>query len=190
MIRKRRFAITTFVLLALMLVGVGFAAITGSLKITTTAKSGPQDFNVVFTSATATAIHDSVNDGKAVSVKVENTKLVKDTALPIGGDTGALVVSLTVENLATTGDYTTVVFNVVNNNKVAMKVTTGALSTSIFSVEKGFVGAGEGLSDSVVISAGQTAQFSVTVKLISDAYSEEQSETFDIVLNGTSDTEG
>ena len=187
MIRKRKLAIATFVLVALMLVSVGFAAITGKLEISTTAKSGPQDFNVVFTSATATKIVDSVNDGKAVSVKVENTKLEQGVALPIGGATGALVVSMTAENLATTGDYVTVVFNITNNNKVAMKVTPQAVTTSIFSVDSGFVGTGSALEDTATIAAGGSAKFSVTVKLISDAYDEAQEETFKIVLNGTSE---
>ena len=187
MIRNRRFAIATFVVVALMLVSVGFAAITGKLTITTTAKSGPQDFNVVFTQAKATAIVDSVNDGKAVSVKVENTKLEKNVALPIGGDTGSFVISMTAENLATTGDYVTVLFTVKNNNKVAMKVTPGTVSTTVFDVDFGFVGTGSDLDDVVQIAAGESKEFSVTVKLISDAYDTEQSETFDIVLNATSD---
>lgn len=187
MIRKRKLAITTFVLMALMLVSVGFAAITGKLEISTTAKSGPQDFNVVFTSVKATDIVDSANDGKAVSVKVENTKLQKDVALPIGGDTGSFVVSMTAENLATTGDYVTVVFTVTNNNKVAMKVTSAAVTTTIFSVEKGFVGTGSALEESATIAAGTSAQFKVTVKLISDAFDVEKEELFKIILNATSE---
>lgn len=187
MIKRRRLAIAAFVLVALMLVGVGFATISGPLKITTTVKSGPQDFNVVFTSAKATAIVDSVNDGKAVSVKVENTKLAKDVALPVGGDTGSFVISMTCENLATTGDYVTVLFTVKNNNKVAMKVTPASVSTSTFDVDCGFVGSGTDLDNTATLAAGAEAQFSVTLKLISDAYDEEQTEAFDLILNATSD---
>lgn len=189
-IRKRRAVIVAFLVIAMMLVGVGFAAIEGSINIKGEANSGKQDFNVVFIEAKATAINDSQNDGQAASVKVENTKLlVGAEPVVLGSGNGAFTVSMTVENLAVSEDYVTVQFTIQNNNKVAMKLTPAALTTATFNVVGGFVVDGSSeLAQSVEVAAeGGKATYSVTVSLKNDAYDEAQKESFTIVINATSD---
>lgn len=188
MIKRRRLAIVTFAIVALLLVSVGFAFITGDLSITATAKSGPQDFNVVFTKAKLIDLNDAAQDGKVLTVKVENTKLESENAeVTIGGTTGAFVTTMTVENIATTADSVTVHFTVKNNNKVPMKVTVADPATSIFNAAYGFTSSDATLTKSATIAANAEAIFEVTITLKNDAYDVEKSETIKFEFDGTSE---
>ena len=188
MIKRRKLAIVTFVLLAVMLVSVGFAVIEGDLTLTLNASSAPQDFNVVFTEAEAIAIVDSQNDGSAVMVSVENTKLEEvGSTVTIGGASGAFVATMKVENLTVVGDYVTVDFTVKNFNAVDMQVTVKDPTMSVFAAEYGFHTVGvDTLAKTTVIGAGQSASFHVTVRLASSVHDTEASEKIVFEFDGTS----
>lgn len=194
MIKRRKLAIVTFVLLAVMLVSVGFAAITGDLSLTLNASSVPQHFNVKFTNATATKIVDSQNDGAAVMVSVENVKLATEgTSTKLGPQiagseetAGVANITMNVENLAVITDYVTVDFTVKNFNNVDMQVGVNTPAMSIFTAEYGFV-VSENLVKTIVIEAGTTATFRVTVKLASSAHATQNSEKIVFEFTGTSD---
>lgn len=183
-IRKKRLAIASFIVVALMLVSVGFATITGSLEIKTTLTSAEQKANVVFTKAVATTITDAEDDGRNVTVSVANTTLTQGNSVTLGTENvGVFATSMTVSNLASESDVAVVTFTVQNNNNVAMKVTPDAITTTKFTVTAKFGG-----SDSVVIDANGTAELTVTIKLDGAAFDQGSTEEFNIKLTTTSDT--
>ena len=184
--RNRKTVIAIFLILAAMLVGVGYAAITGSLTIEGTVSSSAQKFNVVFTSAKADEIHDSADDNAVPALSIQNTKMVMGDSIDISN---LFTVSMTASGLATTEDYVTVTFTIKNHNKVAMKLTPVITGNSIFSVLDGFEdGEDEGteLDDTKVVAAEGTTTYTVTVKLADDGYDETKTETFTITISGES----
>lgn len=184
--RNRKTIIAAFLVLALMLVGVGYAAIEGTLTIEGTVGSTPQKFNVVFTNAHADDIVDSANDNAVPALSVQNTKLEEGNDLAIAD---LFTVSMTVSGLATTEDSVTVTYTIKNHNKVDMKLTPTIAGASIFSVTGGFAdGDDEGTeldATSVVAAEGETT-YTVTVKLADDGYDVVKSENFTITIAGVS----
>ena len=189
--RNRKTVIVAFVILALMLVSVGYAAITGSLTIEGTASSTAQKFNVVFTKAEVNDINDSQDDGAAVVLSVQNTKLTETVGNNSLDIPNLFTVSMTASGLATTDDYVTVTYTIQNNNKVPMKLTPVITGASVFSVTGGFADGDDADSEldatTVVTAEGGTTTYTVTVSLADDGYDTKKSETFTITINGTSE---
>ncbi len=187
--KNRKRIVVAFLICAVMLLGVGFAAITGELTITGNAANGVQNFNVMFINAELTNLTDSEVDGVVPTVKVENTTLA--TGSDFSDNSGRKAVSLTVSGLATTEDVATVTFTIKNFNKVAMELTPTISSTTKFDVTGGFLdGDDEGseLDATTVVEAEGETTYTVTVKLKSDNYDESINESFTIILSGESVT--
>ena len=187
--KNRKTVIAVFVLLAAMLVGVGFAAITGSLTIEGTASSTAQKFNVVFTGAYVDAIWDEANDNAVPALSIQNTKVEQKKGIDIDN---LFTVSMTATGLAVTEDYVTVTYTIQNNNKVSMKLTPTVTGAKIFSVTGGFADGdddGTELDATTTVAAGGTTTYTVTVRLAADDYDVTQTETFTITLAGESVTD-
>ena len=93
--RNRKAIIVSFVLVACMLIGVGYAAITGSLDITG---------NTFFYSASETGaqVHQAVKFKSAATVAVSDVKNVSCNASLTGDDTADLAIVFTDTDLADT----------------------------------------------------------------------------------------
>ena len=97
--RNRKAIIVSFVLVACMLIGVGYAAITGSLDITG---------NTFFYSASETGaqVHQAVKFKSAATVAVSDVKNVSCNTSLTGDDTADLAIVFTDTDLAnTTSSY-------------------------------------------------------------------------------------
>ena len=181
--KNRKTVIAVFLVLALMLVAVGYAAITGSLTIEGTVSNQAQKFNVVFTAAKCDNIVDSENDNAVPALHVQNTKMEKTQTIDIDN---LFTVSMTAAGLATTEDLVQVTFTIKNNNKVDMKLTPSITETNTFSVEDGF---GASMADTIVVAAEGETTYTVIVKLVDDGLDLSKTETFTITIAGASVTE-
>lgn len=184
--RNRRSIIALFLILAIMLVGVGYAAIEGKLTIEGSAGNTPQKFNVVFTGVTLQQLVDSENDNVVPAASAQNTKLIVGQKLDIAN---LFTASFTVTGLATMDDEVIYVFDIKNNNKVDMQLTPSITGNSKFAVEGGFPDTNSDgtLESTVVIPAEGTTTYTVVVKL-ADEYDASYTESILITLNGLSTT--
>ena len=165
--RNRKTVIAVFLVLACMLVGVGYAATNGTLDLTITANSAAQDFKVLFTEVKATEINDSATDGAALKVRSEGTYLVT------GADANTVTMSTTqatlvVEGMALTTDYATVEYTIKNYNNYKVELTITDPTTTSFNVTGGFVD-GEQLVKTIVVPANAEVSYQVTVGIKANA---------------------
>ena len=180
--KNRKTVVIAFLLCAMMLIGVGFAAISGSLTITGNLTSGVQAFDVVFTQVELTTLTDAdTTDGATPSVTIEKSSVNQGGTVELNSGNGLPSTSFTVKGLATKNDAVVLTFTIKNNNKVAMQVTPEApTAMTNFSADDNWDGA-------KVIEAGATETYQVIVKLTNEAISSEVSDTFTIKLNATSE---
>lgn len=178
--RNRKAIIAAFLVLALMLVGVGYAATSGTLKLTVTASSGVQDFKVLFTQADANAIVDSQTDGATVKVRCEGTYL------EVGGANATMSTTqagMLVEGLALTTDSVTVDFTITNYNNYKVKLTRVLPNPEKFNVSGGFV-SGSDLLEEIIVDADSTVVYRVTVSIKADSTHIQETEEFIINFTG------
>ena len=156
--KNRRTVIVAFLLCAIMVMGVGFAAVTGTLSITGHLKSDKQNFKVYITAA---QVKGTLPDGTSVTFDGEGSSLsgktLKDTEFTISG-------------LKETSQTVTVQYTITNTNAFTMYITPNLLtvnsdgSTSEFDSSTALfnVTASETL---LTIDAGNTATYEITVSL-------------------------
>ena len=180
--RNRKTIVVVFLVLACMLVGIGYAATTGGLDLTINASSAAQDFKVLFTKAQAKTINDSLPDGASLKVRCEGTYLTANYAneATISTTSAAMV----VEGMALTTDSVTIDFTIENFNNYNVELTEVAPTTTNFNVEGGFVSTGDTLVDTITVDATSTVTYRVTVTLKANAGYESISEKIVITFNG------
>ena len=185
--KNRKTVIAVFLVLALMLVAVGYAAITGSLTIEGTVSNSAQKFNVVFTKAHVDAIYDSENDNAVPALSIQNSKVEVNKDYEIAH---LFTVSMTATGLATTEDYVQVTYTIYNHNKVDMLLTPTVSGNQKFDVDFGFADGDDAddlLDATTVVAAEGETTFTVLVKLATDNFDEGGTESFTITIAGTSD---
>ena len=160
--KKRRTVIVCFLLAALLVIGVGFAAVTETLTLTGNASTTVATINVKYSAA---AIQGAKNDTIRSASSV--------------GAIGDSTISLTAAGLSVKEDYVTATFTIQNYNGYAVTVTEPTLKTthSHFSViVEGWGDAEEnnnpvsvGETKSITLAANATETFTVTIKLLTDS---------------------
>ena len=184
--KKRRTLIISLLLVAALVLGIGYASITRDLSITGTAKSTPADIDVVFTDGTTVVSANSPTDDTA-----RESAIVAASSV---GSVGDKVISFNAFGLTNPGESVTAVFHVVNNNSYPVTLTAptvedGSTNTlDHFSVVVGTLqttvdGSATALTGN--LGAGQVAYFTVTVTLDSNDSAAEISESFHVHLNAT-----
>lgn len=187
--KNRKTVIAVFLVLALMLVAIGYAAITGTLTIEGTVSNTAQKFNVYFTGAKVDKIVDAENDNAVPALSIQNTKVSELETVTIAN---LFTVSMTATGLATTEDFVQVTYTIHNHNKVDMKLTPTVSGNTIFDVDFGFADgddADEELDATTVVAAEGYTTFTVVVKLANDNLDETVTENFTITISGTSDVQ-
>ena len=118
--KKRRIAIAAFLLLAVLIAGIGYAATTASLNITGNAKTTSTDIDVYF--ATAEITTQSSGGG----------------ATPGVAGVGVKAITLTAAGLKTAGDKVVATYTIQNDSDYAVEIATpiiNCVDTTNFSVE-------------------------------------------------------
>ena len=187
--KNRKTVIAVFLVLALMLVAIGYAAISGTLTIEGTVSSTAQNFNVYFTGAKVDKINDSENDNAVPALSIQNTKVTETQEVTIAN---LFTVSMTATGLATTEDYIQVTYTIHNHNKVDMLLTPSVSGNTLFDVDFGFADGDDSddlLDATTVVAAEGDTTFTVTVKLADDNLDETATENFTITIVGTSDVQ-
>ena len=185
--KNRRVILVAFLLVACMLVGIGYAVIEKELTIGGTATLLPQNFNVVFTQAKLTTLTDGTQDGVVPTVSVENTKLANVNAVKDLG--GIFATSMTVSGLACDSDIVVVDFTIQNNNNVPMYLPSTVTKTAGLDVTGKYLDGGTE-KDTHVLNPDSTVTYRVTVKLANEAIDAEKTETFNISIAATSNVPG
>lgn len=142
--KNRKVLIGIVLLIVVLALGIGYAAITDSLKITgtATATAKQENFKVVFTGVTS-----EVSDG--VTTTVTN---------------GATTATMDVTGLTTTGDTKTATFNIKNNSaelKALVDVATKSITNPGF-----FTIDAEVANPTTALAPNGETTVTVTVKLI------------------------
>lgn len=182
--KKKSVFLVVALLIAVLLLGVGYAVTTTSLKVegsATVTESG-SGLNVKFTGATAdTVLYDDNNNILASSIASidanDSTKAVMSVTLTNVKD--AQEITFEVTNASQTG------INVLikkENVKIYKHGTTESFSSSYFSVT-------HNVSD-IELNAGDKTTFIVKVELIKAVIGDDVEESFDIVLDGISAVQG
>ena len=178
--KNRKIILVAFMLVACMLISVGYATIEKVLTITGEASFYAQKFNTGFKSVTLTTLTDhDTGDGANPSVSVENNTLTLNTTRDLGN---IFATSLTVTGLSCTEDKVVVEYVIENKNNVTIHLSPSITGNSIFSVDGEFDG-GEETYD---LAADATVIYTVTIALVSDSYDKNSSESFTISINATS----
>ena len=109
--RNKKIVIGIALLLVVLLLGIGYAATTKTLKITATAEASykAENFNVIFTGAT-------VNDSNTTTAVISNEDKTKAT--------------MTVKGLTTKGQSATATFEVTNNSDELLAELSDVLVSS------------------------------------------------------------
>lgn len=184
--KNRKIILVAFILVACMVIGVGYAAIEKAITISGTASLHPQNFNVVFTSAELVTLTNAKEDGVVPTVSVENTQL--STTAPSKDLGGIFATSMTVSGLACIEDVVVVDYEIENRNNVSMYLNPAITGATVFSVTGQFIDTdnGNAASDTFTLASEETIIYRVTVKLSSDAFDTEKTESFNISINATS----
>jgi len=180
--KNRKRIVVCFLICAMLLLGVGFAAINGELVIKGELGSALQKSDVVFTNVNVQWTDHNTNDGSTVTTSVERTPVATSGSdVALGGDAGLTTVSISATGLAETADVAVFTFTIENRNEVAMQVTPSFVDTDL---DK-FVVTSDWNGTPKTIVAGGTETYTVTIKL-EQAIVETSSEVFTIRLNATS----
>ena len=186
--KNRKRIVVAFLLVAVMLLGVGFAAITGQLTITGNLTTGVQPFDVVFTQVALNIEEATTTDNVHPAVTIEKTAAADDSVTPIknsAGEAGLPSVSFTATGLAQVGDKLELTFTIKNRNNVKMYVTpTMETNTlTVFDVKSDWSGTTKeiGAAD----SGSDTITYKLTITLKNEIDSE-IAESFTIKLSGSS----
>lgn len=161
--KQRRTVIVCFLLAALLVIGVGFAAVSETLTLTGNASTSVATLDVKYSAA-------SIIDGKTDTIESASST----------GATGDSTISLTAAGLSVKDDYVTASFTITNNNGYAVNVTQPALETthtnfSFLVSEWGDatennspVDGGNGTKN-ITLASGESETFTVTVTLLTDS---------------------
>lgn len=167
--KKRRIAIIAFVLVAVLTISVGYAALTRDVKIEGKAKSTPDNINVVFSAAEI--VTADTTDGAEASSAV--------------GAPGDYAISMTAANLVKIGDKVVAKYTIKNNNEydvtLAEPTITETGHSDYFDVSTDW---GTGTFN---LEAGKTKDVVVTVQLV-DSSADPLSCDFVITINASAGT--
>ena len=168
--KNRRIAIIAFVLVAVMAIGVGYAALTDTLTATGTASANPNndafDTGVVFVKA----------EGTGVTGEVDNT-----TAAPNTGD--KITITIAAANLTKVGDTVVATVTVANNSDLDAKITAVTESvTGDTACIKATIDGAENLE----IPHGTQKTFTITFEVIQTPDGEGDEVPFTYTLTATS----
>ena len=163
--KRRRTLIISLLLVATLVLGIGYAGTTTTLKWTGHVENDPITFSVIFTNATEAV--DTMTDIREGAVATACDP----------GTTGSDTISPTVDGLKEVGDKVTFTYTVTNNSDVDAKLNAPALDPA-FNSEYFKVTIGTWSTLELAATTG-TATIDITVELIqvSDA---EQSADFTI----------
>lgn len=161
--KKRKGTITILLILALLVIGAGYALSTTTLRINGTlgAKAADGNFKVRFTAAAKVA-EPTVTPA---------TDITPVTSCTIVADTQDLVGAFTVENFTHINDTVTFKYTITNGSEDLTANLTKVDSTDFtnkeyFSVTSSFGAAGAAGQPTASVPAGQTADLYVTVTCI------------------------
>ena len=163
---KRKTLITMLALVCLLVVGIGFAAVTRSLTITGTVTVTPATFDVQFQSGTGYTVKKTTNEGDTAEVSALALQTLNDSK----------TVTLTIINKST--DYDA---EITMDDLVATKSTTSGADIQDFSVEFSSTDAVDG---KITIEPGQTASIVVTATLLK-AQTEDETFGYTVTFNAT-----
>ena len=178
--KKRRLAITAFLLCAVMAIGIGYAATTGALNIVGTMVASEEDYKVVIRAA---EVDGTLPDG--VSVLFDGQTSLSNESLT---ETG-----FEIRGINDTSETVTIKYTVKNNNAFTMKLTPTLLSLDIESGATSEYNETHPFivtivpEESFTIPSGNEATFTVTVKLRNEMDSHQQAK-IKIHFFATSDT--
>ena len=167
--KKRRIAILAFVLIAVLTISVGYAALTRDLKIEGKAKSTPDNINVIF-SASELVLADTTDTAEASSAV---------------GAPGDFAISLTASNLIKIGDKVVAKYTIKNNNEYDVTLAVPTISETgdadYFEVSTDWG------ASTFLLAAGQTKDVIVTVTLV-DSSADPLACDFVITINASAGT--
>jgi len=176
--RNRKITLVAFMLVAVLMLGIGYAALTDTLTIIGNAHVDLDQANIAF--------DEKFYFSAAEAVSSTGTGTTADTAAGEGTDD----VTYTVNKLAVKDEYSVFKFTIKNDSNVDAKVTinptklSGATNPSNSNTEKFSVTYEYSNADMVVASNGGTMDVTVTVTLI-DPVTSATSATFGIELTAT-----
>lgn len=181
--KKNRTLVIGLLLVAALALGIGYASTTRDLYVQGTAKTTPQDIDVVF--ATGTAIQGATSTRPDADSRIAAIKAASKVGAP-----GDKVISFDAFGLSYAGESVTAVFYVVNNNSYAVSLTTptveGGETNTLdhFSADVGdFLDGETNQAFDGTLEPGKTAYFTVTVTLGDVDTVEEIKETFHVHLH-------
>lgn len=174
--KKKNTFLGVALLIAVLVLGIGYALTTGPLTIegTATANQSATSFNVKFTNATA---DEEITDSESNVLASSSAQVTSDS-----------VATMTVD-LTNVGDSQTVTFEVTNDSQAGLKAvidpanvkiykhgTTEDFSSEYFTVT-------QSITDSVEIASQDKTTFTVTVELKKAVIGDAVTEKFDVVLS-------
>ena len=113
--KNRKRIVVAFLICAMLLLGVGFAAINGELVIKGELGSALQKSDVVFTNVNVQWTDHNTNDGSTVTTSVERTPVATSGSdVALGGDSGLTTVSISATGLSETADVAVFTFTIEN----------------------------------------------------------------------------
>ena len=178
--KKRRSLIVAFLLVAVMAIGIGYAAITGALTVNGNLSAQPEGFHVVFTDGCFDG-----TDAEGATYYFTNTTDATASEFSNGSYT---TVSVTVENLTSVDQVVVAHLVVKNNNEVTMYCTP-----EVVTVPEGFTidfGDTETWGNSasaktVAINPNETKEFTVSIKLTQAIWDADIGGNFVVRISGT-----
>ena len=141
---KRRNLILSFVVIALLLIGIGYAALSETLTITSTVASVEPEINLEFTSGSAKFNNEDVAD----VVDITNSKAA----------------TITYEQFAVTGDKLVAELTITNNSTKDMKANLSYVPAEL-EEEDGYFTVAYEVSADVVAANGGEVVVTVTITL-------------------------
>lgn len=177
--KKRRSLIVAFLLVAVMAIGIGYAAITGAITVNGNLSAQPEGFHVVFT--------DGCFDGtSAEGATYYFTDGSNGQAQELTG--AYTTISVTVENLTSVDQVVKAHLVVQNNNEVTMYCTPSVVQAPDgFTIDFGdeTVWGNAAAPKAVALASGATEEFTVSIKLTEAIWDADIGGNFVVRISGT-----
>ncbi len=160
--KQRRLAIIAFALVAVLTIGVGYAALTDTLSI----------------NGTATLLHSEAEEQFDVEVYFSAVGATSSCTAAIDGEDNDVATITITDGLAVVGDKAVATFTITNNSAGSVSITPAHNSSTNFDVATD--------ASTYTVAAGGTVDVIVTVTLKNTVNADITNETFSLSFSATS----
>ena len=156
--KRRRNLLLVLLLISALSIGVGYAAVSGTLNINANVEVDKTEFEVVFTNAVMTA-----------TAKTSARQATLEGACSTGFTTNTDTVNPTFGGLQEAGDTVAITYTVTNNSNVEVELTDLAFITDLTAEQKDYINVEvDTLAGTLISGASKDVTVTVTLKKVSE----------------------